>query len=270
MTTLKDALRTAVQHWEGRPGTATMATAARRCVDVLGASTEARSLGARDAVELLAALRGFGLAARSVASYYRTFRRMLALSDILTASWPAAPIPPRKTRDALKPADLEGLLGWLRGRGWHDTADLAVLMRGTGLRVNVEALREASLTLSDGPEGSNYVVLHVVGKGAHERILPVVRADTQALLRDATRMAAMRARPYRTHLDRWSTGVRACGITSRLATPHAVRHGYAAEVLSKSGGNVAIVRDLLGHASIATTSGYLSVDLEDMAGALSV
>lgn len=275
MTTLRDALRTAVQHWEGRPGTATMSAGASRCVAILdakcisGGSTDARSLSSPDAVELLASLREAGLAPRSVASYYRTFRRMLALSDILTTSWPASPTPPRKTRDAISPGDLDKLLRWLRGMGYADTVDLAILMRGTGLRVNVEALTEVNLTLTRGPEGANYDVLHVVGKGAHERLLPVVREDTRTLLQDGVRMAAMRARSYRAHLDRWTKGVKACGITSRLATPHSVRHGYAAEVLKKSGGNVALVRDLLGHASIATTSGYLSVDLEDMAGVLS-
>lgn len=258
--TLADAYAIACEHWsEDRPGSAVMRTMAGRCVTLLGAQTESVSVDAPCAVRLLAALRAAKLSASYVGKCYGAFKRMLTLAGHPPpATWPKPPKPPRRTRDRLSWDDLDRLLAWLRAKGWSDTADLGVLLKATGLRVRVEALSEANLVLR---KGDDFDTLHVTGKGGHEREIPVVATDARALLRSPERLAAMRARAYAAHLDRWNLGVSSLGITSRLATPHAVRHGYASEVLSNTGGNLILVQDLLGHSDPATTARYLHVDM---------
>jgi integrase len=227
-------------------------------------TSDLSSLQPRHAVKLLACLRQ-NLAPKSVCDYYGAFKRMLALSDKLTAAWPKAPTPPRKTRDPLSVEDTTAIITWLDAKGWSNTADLGRLLRATGLRDNVEALAHGNLTLT---EGEDYDTLHVVGKGGHERLIPVVAEDARDLLRSEKRMTAMRNHSYSGHLQRWRKAVCQCGVQSRLATPHAVRHGYASDVLQKSGGNLAMVQELLGHADPGTTAKYISVDLKAKAAAL--
>jgi integrase len=276
--TLKDALALASQHWRGRPGEVSMTTFAAACVNHLGEARELKTLETKDGVALLDYLRNSRrLAPKSVVAYYGAFRRMLALAGIATTAWPKAPTPPRRTRDPMSVDDLAKLIRWLDNqrprystgnqRDWKSTADLARLIRGTGLRVNIEALTEGRLTVTPG--GPDYTILHVTGKGDNERELPVVDAEARAVLFDLARMKALRETPYRTHLDRWKKGVKELGITSRLATPHSVRHSYASDALDKSGGNLSMVQELLGHADPATTARYLQTDLAAKARALS-
>jgi integrase/recombinase XerD len=143
--------------------------------------------------------------------------------------------------------DLLRLIAWFDREGYPETADLARLLRGTGLRVNVEALSRTALTLIEGAE---YDTLRVIGKGGHERTVPLVDPAVRELLRDPVRLKAMR------------------GITSKLPSPHSVRHYYATRALSKSGGNLVMVQELLGHASPTVTSRYLTVNVADKARAL--
>lgn len=265
---LTDAQATAGLHWGDRPGGLVMVSMARTCVAILGEARKVETLGSADAVKLLKGLRDRGLSPKSTSSYYGAFKRMVALVDgPSTAPWPKAPTVPRvRSRERLEAGDLDTLLQWLRGKGWTDTADLGVLMRGTGMRIKVEGLTEAHCVYV---EGEDYGLLKLTGKGGHERPIPVVDTACRALLGDKTRLADIRKTSYETHLDRWNKGVRACGIKSKLATPHAVRHGYASDVLRKSGGDIAMVQQLLGHADPATTARYLHVDLAAKAKVLS-
>lgn len=267
-TPLREALGVALEHWADRPGSKVQSSRATKCVMLLEAAgygtTDLANLQARHGVRLLAELRQ-ALSPKSVADYYGAFKRMLALNDKLTANWPTAPTPPRKTRDRLSEADLTALIAWFDLKGWSTTGDLARLLRATGARVNVEALTEANLRLT---EGEDYDVLHVTGKGGHERLIPVVDPEGRALLKDRKRLLAMRQVSYSGHLQRWRKAVCHCGVQSRLATMHAVRHGYASDVLQRSGGNLALVQELLGHADPGTTAKYISVDLDAKAAAL--
>lgn len=245
---------------------------ADRCVRLLGGDTLAPSLTVASGVQLLKRLRdgegsrsGSPLSAKSVACYYQAFRRMLELNGVTTKAWPNAPTPPRKTREAMTYEDTTRLIGWLDQAGLGISADLVRLLRGTGLRIGVEALSPASLTVVDGP---TYTSLMVRGKGGHERAIPVVECEARRILTDSGRLEAIRTRPYHAHLQAIAAGVKALGINSALATPHSLRHTYAVEALRKSGGNISMVQELLGHSDPATTSRYLQTDLTAKAHAL--
>jgi integrase len=272
--TLREALGAASEHWAERPGEKVMTTMATKCVEALEEAGYGRAhvglLEKRHAIKLLSMLRlGWSrrpaLSPKSVADYYGAFRRMLSLCGRETKDWPRAPTPPRKTRDPLSEVDTWAIIGWLDGKGWGDTGDLGRLLLGTGLRINVEALAAANVKVT---LETDFDVLHVTGKGGHERQIPVVLKEARAVLADAARLDGMRKVTYSGHLKRWRKAVISCGVQSRLATPHAVRHGYATEVLARSGGNLVMVQELLGHADPGTTARYLSVDLSAKAKAL--
>lgn len=56
------------------------------------------------------------------------------------------------------------------------------------------------------------------------------------------------------------------GITRRC-TPHSLRHSFATHLL-RGGADIMEIKDLLGHASIATTMQYLSADPERLKGVI--
>jgi integrase/recombinase XerD len=63
--------------------------------------------------------------------------------------------------------------------------------------------------------------------------------------------------------------IRRAGITDRNLTGHALRHFYAT-LLLREGVDIRVIQEMLGHASLATTQLYLSVDDEDMRRAVAV
>jgi hypothetical protein len=101
MATLEDCLATAAEYWEEvTPDSARIQEIrATICVEILGRDKAVGKIGTREAQKLLQALNSRGLARKTVADYYSTFKRMLALNDQLPdkgyARWPRPPSPPR-------------------------------------------------------------------------------------------------------------------------------------------------------------------------------
>lgn len=265
--TLEEALEDALSHWQGRPGEVTMYAMAKRGVEAMGASKEVSKLTPKDAIACLLALRSEGLSAKYVGSVYGALRRVVTLAGhgSLMQTWPKAPAPPRKVRDRLPPNAALEIEAWLTGRGWKETADLVALIAATGMRINVEGLKPGSSVqhVEDG-----VLILTITGKGGHERQVPVVSEEVAAIVSSPERMRAMQRTGYRTHLRRFHTAVKSLGITSRLATPHALRHSFGSDVLENSGGNLAMAQELLGHASPATTALYMHPARADQLAAL--
>lgn len=117
--------------------------------------------------------------------------------------------------------------------------------------------------------------LHVVGKGGHVRVIPLADDVAGAMLErfrelygddpdaagwlfpgklPAGHMGGQRI----SELLSWALGG---------GGAHQLRHRYGTQVLRAAGGNLLVARDLLGHASVATTQIYTLVDHDDVRAA---
>ncbi|QGN53310.1 tyrosine recombinase XerC [Novosphingobium sp. Gsoil 351] len=149
---------------------------------------------------------------------------------------------------------------------WVGARDRAVLLLlyGAGLRI-AEAL---SLTADALPLGET---LRVTGKGAKQRVVPVLPAVREAV--DAYAQAQPFALLPGTALFRGEKGgplapgmIQKAMARARVAmglpataTPHALRHSFATHLLG-AGADLRSLQELLGHASLGSTQIYTQVD----------
>jgi integrase/recombinase XerC len=162
--------------------------------------------------------------------------------------------------------NLAELVDGTASEDWIGARDRAVLllMYGSGLRI-AEAL---SLTGRDVPLGE---VLQVTGKGAKQRMVPVLPI-TRAAVADYVRLSPWPL-SAKEPLFRGAKGGplspgmvqkamaqarRALGLPD-TATPHALRHSFATHLLS-AGADLRSLQELLGHASLGSTQIYTRVD----------
>ncbi len=145
-------------------------------------------------------------------------------------------------------------------------AALFTLLYGCGLRI-AEAL---ALDVRDAPRPDQAGALRVTGKGAKERIVPVLPAVRQAIggwlrLHPDPRADAplfVGARGGRLNAGVAQRTMRAFRRLNGLpehATPHALRHSFATHLLA-GGADLRSIQDLLGHASLSTTQRYTQVE----------
>ena len=219
--------------------------------------------------------RGRGVSARSLAralSAVKTFYRWLSEREgfepttVLAARAPKyqrklpRPLAEDAARAVLETVSLHHPTEWVALR---DTAVITILY-GCGLRIS-EAL---SLRGADAPLPDT---LRITGKGGKERLVPVIPAAHLAVA------AYLRACPLPVNPDGpLFIGMRGGPLNPRLiakamenarlqlglpatATPHAMRHSFATQLLS-AGGDLRAIQELLGHASLSTTQTYTAVD----------
>lgn len=176
-----------------------------------------------------------------------------------------------RTVTYLEPDETRALIGAV-GPSPTSSRDraLLLLLYNSGARVSEAlAVRARDLHLTRPRQ----IRLH--GKGGKERICPLWPETTAALRAlplnpdsDDTLFRNARGGP----LTRDGVAYiitkhirRAAEVSPRLrrhhVTPHVLRHSCAVALL-QSGVDVSVIRDYLGHASIATTSRYISTNLE--------
>ena len=155
--------------------------------------------------------------------------------------------------------------------GWRDYA-LLLFLYNCGARVaEATALRWADLQLTPPRQ----VRLH--GKGRKERLLPLWRETADAL----HRLCGMTTSADQQHvfvnhngqpltrdgiayiLRKYASAVARDRPTlaHKHVTPHVLRHSCAVALL-QSGTDVTVIRDYLGHASVATTGRYITTNLQ--------
>jgi site-specific recombinase XerD len=172
----------------------------------------------------------------------------------------------------LEPEEVNAVIAAIDGAGPLARRDraLLLLLYNTGARVSeVLAIRRGDLQTARPRQ------VHLHGKGRKERICPLW-AETAAALQAIPLDFGSDERIFRNRrgapLTRdgiayiLSKYVRRAsealpGLRRRRITPHILRHSCAVALL-QAGVDVCVIRDYLGHASIATTSRYLATNLE--------
>lgn len=251
------------RHHGGAAGLAQVRALETRDLRAWMAAARAQGRGARSLARALSALKGF---ARWLAEHEDGFDA----TAILSARAPRHPRPlPRPLDEDAARAVTETISddqaeAWIRARD----AAVVTLLYGCGLRIS-EALgltgRDAQAVTT--PEAS----LRILGKGAKERLVPVIPAAAQAvgeylrlcpwpLAADAALFRGARGGALNPRLiARAMEGVRLRLGLPASATPHALRHSFATHLLS-AGGDLRTIQELLGHANLATTQVYTGVD----------
>jgi site-specific recombinase XerD len=212
----------------------------------------------------LAALRGFvEHLLRHDITRAAEYGRILAISAKKSRLGPATYLEPEQARAILARIDHR------TRRGARDRA-LLLFLYNTGARVGEAlAVRQADLRLVR----PFHVRLH--GKGNKDRLCPLWPETARALeglcgLRDGQDRLFCNARgvPLTRDgvaylIDKYvAAAARQIPTLARLrVTPHVFRHSCAVALL-QSGIDITVIRDYLGHASIATTSRYISTNID--------
>lgn len=118
--------------------------------------------------------------------------------------------------------------------------------------------------------------LRVVGKGSKERLLPVGSVAIAAIKQWLNYRATMSSQDNALFISNRGTRLSHRGIQARLSYwgqqqllsakvhPHKLRHSFATHLLEASG-DLRAVQELLGHANLATTQIYTSLDFQHLA-----
>lgn len=186
-------------------------------------------------------------------------------------------VPTKRARAAavtyLEPEEVEVLLRQPdvhAPAGVRDRA-LILFLYNTGARVS-EALAVSVKTL----EFARPARVRLHGKGAKDRICPLWRETARVLERliatidndDRPIFRNARGDPltrdgvaYILSNHARSAARERVGLSRRKVTPHVLRHSCAVALL-QAGVDVATIRDYLGHVSVATTSRYITTNLQ--------
>jgi integrase/recombinase XerC len=179
----------------------------------------------------------------------------------------------RKVQQPVDPLSARGLGRLLRavknhrwGPEWMYRRNVALvaLMARAGLRIG----EVVSLDIEDVElrSRSGWVVVRH-GKGLKERRVPLssrarqvledyIEARPEEAMTPALFITKNRNRLTKRPVQRMvKSAARRAGIAQDV-TPHALRHTFATRFLEK-GGDLATLRDILGHANLSTTSRYL-------------
>ena len=178
----------------------------------------------------------------------------------------------RRVAIYLEPEEARAVIAAIDRRSRHGERDHALLLflYNTGARVSEAlAVRACDLQLERPRQ------VRLLGKGRKERVCPLW-AETASALHRIMRVATAEAFLFRNsrglpltrdgaaYLLRKYVRVAAQQVPAlrkRRVTPHVMRHSCAVALL-QAGIDVSVIRDYLGHASVATTSRYITTNLQ--------
>jgi site-specific recombinase XerC len=200
----------------------------------------------RESVEQLLATLAHPVTQRQSLSHLRTTYRALVERDMLDRDPTLGIKPPRQPRQVPRPlsaAELSTLLAFAKEpvRSW------VILAAYAGLRC-CEIVR---VERSDLEQTGNGWALRVNGKGGHVGLVPAHPVVVDLMQRAGPgRLWPVTAKWVS---KRSAREFRAVGLTGGL---HRCRHSFATRALEAAGGDLLVVRDLMRHASVATTQVY--------------
>ncbi|MEO1040723.1 MAG: tyrosine-type recombinase/integrase [Pseudomonadota bacterium] len=209
-------------------------------------------------------------------SALRSFFRYWDRRDVLSSAALSALKSPKRRAVLPRPIsapDADALIAASsHGNGdpsWVTARDAALftLLYGAGLRIS-----EALSLSADGPEG----LLRIYGKGGKTRDVPLLPEVSAAIRRYQTARCDAGMAPNDDGDSPLFIGVRGKRLSPSVAqarmrrlrqqlglpdsaTPHALRHAFATELLA-SGADLRVIQELLGHASLASTQRYTAID----------
>ena len=224
----------------------------------------------------LGVLRREGLSPRTLARMLSTWRSLfewMIRREWLQANPCAGVRAPRAGQRLPKTLSVDSAMQLLDApaEDAHEVRDAAIfeLMYSSGLRLS----ETVSLDVTD--IDLQEALLKVHGKGNRERILPVGRQAIEALLRwlplrqaaegEAALFVSQKgtrisSRQLARRLGRWALH----SGSEQHVHPHMLRHSFASHMLQSSG-DLRAVQELLGHANLATTQIYTSLDFQHLA-----
>jgi integrase/recombinase XerD len=207
----------------------------------------------------------------------RSFVQYLLRNDVTRAGQYSAILAirtKRATRRAisyLEPEEARTLIAAIDARSRHAERDRALLLflYNTGARVAEALSLHPSALRLDRPRQ-----VRLLGKGSKERICPLWPETATALRRiirtgssDGPLFKNARGGPLSrdgvAYLIRKHAGAAAeryPALRKHRITPHVLRHSCACALL-QAGVDITVIRDYLGHSSVATTSRYVSTNL---------
>ncbi len=189
------------------------------------------------------------------------YQRILAIPSKKARRRPATYLEPEQVRAVLAQPDR----GTATGTAHHA---LLLFLYNTGARIS-EALGISRLDL----QLVRPYQVRLLGKGRKERFCPLWPETVKALQRLAPASTDrvflnQRGQPLSRDGAAYILGKYVAiaaktqpNLRDMKVTPHVLRHSCAVALL-QSGVDVSVIRDYLGHASIATTGRYLSTNLE--------
>ena len=192
------------------------------------------------------------------------YGRILAIQTKRATQRAVAYLEPEEARAVIAAVDTSSQ------RGRRDHA-LLLLLYNTGARVSEALAVRAGDFRLDRPRQVRFL-----GKGKKERICPLW-PETATALRRIIRVACDHEVLFRSHRNAPLTRdgvayllrkyVRLAAANGnapqslRRVTPHMLRHSCAVALL-QAGVDVSVIRDYLGHASVSTTSRYITTNLQ--------
>ena len=192
-------------------------------------------------------------------------RRLAAIRSCLRftlgpAAVPDAALAPRRPRhlpDAPKAAEVDELLELVDG-----DSPLALRNRALLELLYSAGLRSAeAVGLDLGDVDFDRELVHVLGKGGKERVVPLGEEAAHRLafyLRDG-RPRLARGAEDAVFLSARGRRLDTSTVRRLLRHPHRLRHAFATHLL-EGGADLRVIQELLGHSSLSTTQVYSHVD----------